>query len=163
MLYYQAAKALKNKINNLKIIVTKADNVTFNLPNDIIVESDDIYGAMKYSKAAITTSGTASLECAIMDTPEVVCYKLSGMSYFITNLMNKSPFISMVNLIAGRMVVPEYLQNRVNQKNIIDALLPLLSDTAERKKMLEGMSEVRRSLGMPGVYDRAAEAILQRT
>jgi lipid-A-disaccharide synthase len=98
-----------------------------------------------------------------MDTPEVVCYKLSGMSYFITNLMNKSPFISMVNLIAGRMVVPEYLQNRVNQKNIIDALLPLLSDTAERKKMLEGMSEVRRSLGMPGVYDRAAEAILQRT
>ena len=163
MLYYRAAKALKNKINNLKIIVTKADNVTFNLPNDIIVESDDIYGAMKYSKAAITTSGTASLECAIMDTPEVVCYKLSGMSYFITNLMNKSPFISMVNLIAGRMVVPEYLQNRVNQKNIIDALLPLLSDTAERKKMLEGMSEVRRSLGMPGVYDRAAEAILQRT
>ncbi|MEE3302487.1 MAG: lipid-A-disaccharide synthase [Candidatus Neomarinimicrobiota bacterium] len=163
MLYYRAAQALKNKIKNLKIIITKADNVIFNLPNDVIIEPDDIYGAMKYSKAAITTSGTASLECAIMDTPEVVCYKLSGMSYLITNLMNKSPFISMVNLIAGRMVVPEYLQNQVNQKNIVDALLPLLNDTAERKKMLEGMSEVRRSLGMPGAYDRAAEAILQRT
>ena len=161
-LYYNSALSLKSKIDNLKIIVTKADNVNFNLPDDVIIESDDVYGAMKYSKAAITTSGTASLECAIMDTPEVVCYKLSQISYLISSLMNKSPFISMVNLIAGRMVVPEFLQRQVTQKNIIEALIPLLSDTVERKKMLEGMSQVRRSLGMPGAYDRAAEAILKR-
>ena len=161
-LYYNSALSLKSKIDNLKIIVTKADNVDFNLPDDVIIESTDIYGAMKYSKAAITTSGTASLECAIMDTPEVVCYKLSQISYLISSLMNKSPFISMVNLIAGRMVVPEFLQRQVTQNNIIEALIPLLSDTVERKKMLEGMSQVRRSLGMPGAYDRAAEAILKR-
>ena len=68
----------------------------------------------------------------------------------------------MVNLIAGRMVVPEFLQRQVTQNNIVEALLPLLSDTVERKKLLEGMSQVRRSLGKPGAYDRAAEAILKR-
>ena len=117
---------------------------------------------MQYSKAAITTSGTASLECAILDTPEVVCYKLSSMSYFISKLVNKAPFISMVNLIGGRLVVPEFLQHKANQDNIVKSILPLLKETSERKRMLDGMSQVRRSLGIPGVYDRAADAILSR-
>ena len=130
---------------------------------EILIESDDVYSAMQYYKAAITTSGTASLECAIMDTPEVVCYKLSSMSYLISSLVNKAPFISMVNLIGGRIIVPEFLQHKANQRNIVNSLLPLLNETVERKNMLDGMSEVRRSLGIPGVYDRAAEAILSRT
>ena len=60
------------------------------------------------------------------------------------------------------MGVPEFLHSHVTHNNIIEALIPLLSDTVERKKMLEGMSQVRRSLGIPCAYDRAAEAILKR-
>ena len=162
-LYLKCANEVANTINNLKVIVAKADNVSINVPSDILVETEDIYSAMQYAKAAITTSGTASLECAIMDTPEVVCYKLSSVSYLISSLVNNAPFISMVNLIGDRIIVPEFLQHKANQRNIVDSILPLLQETIERKNMLDGMSEVRRSLGIPGVYDRAAEAILSRT
>jgi lipid A disaccharide synthetase len=68
----------------------------------------------------------------------------------------------MVNLIGSRLVVPEFLQYKANQRAIVDSIVPLLKETAERKKMLDGMSQVRRSLGIPGVYDRAADAILSR-
>ena len=161
-LYLKCANEIGETIENLKVIITKADNVSLNVPDDVLIEDEDIYAAMQYAKAAITTSGTASLECAIMDTPEVVCYKLSSMSYLISSLVNKAPYISMVNLIAGRIVVPEFLQYKANQRSICDSLLPLLKETVERKNMLDGMSQVRRSLGIPGVYDRAADAILSR-
>ena len=161
-LYLKCANEIGGTIENLKVIITKADNVSFNVPDDVLIEDEDIYAAMQYAKAAITTSGTASLECAIMDTPEVVCYKLSSMSYLISSLVNKAPYISMVNLIAGRIIVPEFLQYKANQRSICDSLLPLLNETVERKNMLDGMSQVRRSLGIPGVYDRTADAILSR-
>ena len=161
-LYLKCANEIGGTIENLKVIITKADNVSLNVPDDVLIEDEDIYAAMQYAKAAITTSGTASLECAIMDTPEVVCYKLSSMSYLISSLVNKAPYISMVNLIAGRVVVPEFLQYKANQRSICDSLLPLLKETVERKNMLDGMSQVRRSLGIPGVYDRAADAILSK-
>ena len=68
----------------------------------------------------------------------------------------------MVNLIAGRIIVPEFLQYKANQRSICDSLLRLLKEPVERKNMLDAMSQVRRSLGIPGVYDRAADAILSR-
>ena len=162
-LYCDVANKIKKKIERLKVIVTKASGVSFSLSDDFLIESEDIYGAMKYSKAAITTSGTASLECAMLDTPEVVCYRLSTTSYAISKLLNKSPFISMVNLIAKRKIVPELLQRSANVNNILNNILPLLSNTDKRKTMLSGMSQVRRSIGMPGVYERAAQAIINRT
>ena len=161
-LYLKCANEIGGTIENLKVIITKSDNVSLNVPDDVLIEDEDIYAAMQYAKAAITTSGTASLECAIMDTPEVVCYKLSSMSYLISSLLNKAPYISMVNLIAGRIIVPEFLQYKANQRSICHSLLPLLKEPVERKNMLDGMSQVRRSLGIPGVYDRAADAILSR-
>ena len=116
---------------------------------------------MSYAQAAITASGTAALECAVMDTPEVVCYKLSFVSAFIAKRLNKAPFISMVNLIVNRKVVTEFLQNEVRVDNIVEAVIPLLSHTNERKNMLLSFDEMRRSLGLPGVYKRAAESIMK--
>tara|TARA_B100002052_G_scaffold163151_1_gene148558 strand:- start:704 stop:913 length:210 start_codon:yes stop_codon:yes gene_type:complete len=69
----------------------------------------------------------------------------------------------MVNLIANKKIVPELLQRRANVNNILNNILPLLSNTDKRKTMLSGMSQVRRSIGMPGVYERAAQAIINRT
>ena len=95
-LYLKCANEIGETIENLKVIITKADNVSLNVPDDVLIEDEDIYAAMQYAKAAITTSGTASLECAIMDTPEVVCYKLSSMSYLISSLVNKAPYICLL-------------------------------------------------------------------
>ena len=79
------------------------------------------------------------------------------------NKLNKTPFISMVNLIANRKIVTEFVQSGVKVKNIVREITPLLSNTKKRKDMLLGFDEVRRSLGLPGVYKRAAESIMKKT
>jgi len=69
----------------------------------------------------------------------------------------------MANLVADKKIIPELIQNDVTKKQIIKAIRPLLQTTPERRKMLEGFSGVRRNLGLPGAYKRAAEAIIKRT
>ena len=164
LVYLAAAKQLQASDNKLKILIGKAPGVTLpHLSKNILVETEDIRAAIAHSRAAITTSGTASLECAVLDTPEVVCYKLSALSGILAKVLNKAPFISMVNLIGKREIVPEFVQSEVTAEGIVAKTKPLLSNTKERRAMLDGYSEVRRSLGLPGAYNRAAEAILKRT
>ncbi|MBC8344803.1 MAG: lipid-A-disaccharide synthase [Candidatus Marinimicrobia bacterium] len=156
--------ALRQEKPDLKVIVGKAGGVE--IPKNIkglIVEDEDIRAAMAFGTVALTASGTATLECAVLDIPEVVFYKLSTISGIIANKLNKSPFAAMVNLIAGREVVREFLQKDATEKNLANALNILLEPSKERRGVLSGYDEVRRSLGIPGVYDRAAEMILKRT
>ena len=159
--FYESAMKIKEK-EDVEIVVGKYRGVKLPDQKNIIIEKDDVYAAMSYAQAAITASGTAALECAVMDTPEVVCYKLSFVSAFIAKRLNKAPFISMVNLIVNRKVVTEFLQNEVRVDNIVEAVIPLLSHTNERKNMLLSFDEMRRSLGLPGVYKRAAESIMKK-
>ena len=164
LVYLSAAKQLQELDNKLKIIIGKAPGVTLpRLGENTLIETKDIRAAITHSRAAITTSGTASLECAVLDTPQVACYKLSAFSGFIAKALNKAPFVSMVNLIGERMIVPELVQSEVTVKRIIENIKPLLKNTKERRTTLDGYSEIRRSLGLPGAYRRAAEAILKRT
>ena len=161
-IFYKSAMEIKEK-QDVDIVVGKFNGITLPEDKDILIENDDIYAAISYAKAAITASGTASLECAVLDTPEVVCYKLSYISGLILKKLNKTPFISMVNLIANRKIVTEFVQSGVKVKNIVSEITPLLSNTKQRKDMLLGFDEVRRSLGLPGVYKRAAESIMKKT
>jgi len=161
-IFYKSAMEIKEK-QDVDIVVGKFSGITLPEQKDVLIENDDIYAAISYAKAAITASGTASLECAVLDTPEVVCYKLSYISGLILKQLNKTPFISMVNLIANRKIVTEFVQSGVKVKNIVSEITPLLSNTKQRKDMLLGFDEVRRSLGLPGVYKRAAESIMKKT
>ena len=161
-IFYKSAMEIKEK-QDVDIVVGKFSGITLPEQKDVLIENDDIYAAISYAKAAITASGTASLECAVLDTPEVVCYKLSYISGLILKKLNKTPFISMVNLIANRKIVTEFVQSGVKVKNIVSEITPLLSNTKQRKEMLLGFDEVRRSLGLPGVYKRAAESIMKKT
>ena len=161
-IFYKSAMEIKEK-QDVDIVVGKFSGITLPEQKGVLIENDDIYAAISYAKAAITASGTASLECAVLDTPEVVCYKLSYISGLILKQLNKTPFISMVNLIANRKIVTEFVQSGVRVKNIVREITPLLSNTKQRKDMLLGFDEVRRSLGLPGVYNRAAESIMKKT
>ena len=163
-IYISAAKELQRQQKNLKIVIAKAPGITLPIiDEDILVEKDNIRAAISHAKAAITTSGTASLECAVLDTPQIVCYKLSRFSSVLANYLNNAPYISMANLVADKKIIPELIQNDVTKKQIIKAIRPLLQTTLERRKMLEGFNGVRRNLGLPGAYKRAAEAIIKRT
>ena len=163
-IFIKTIDELKTKFSNLQIIVGQAPNVQiFPLPDNIKVEHDS-RKAMVVATAALVSSGTATLECAVEDTPLVVCYKLSGLSWALAKQQIKVNYVSLVNIIADKNIVPEVLQKKMTVHNLCNAISPLLNEKSnERKIMLSGFEEVRKSLGVPGVYKRAAEAIIGRT
>lgn len=163
-IFLRTVDLIKKSMGALQIVVGKASGVK--IPpagEDVCIENENPREAILHGTAALVASGTATLECAVIDTPAVVCYRLSDFSFSFIRSISKVPFASIVNVIAEREIIPEFLQNRMTPENLTRALLPLLDQTRERKSMLLGFEEVRRTLGMPGVYERAAEAILKKT
>ena len=160
----QTVKMLKEINSLIQVMVGKAPNISLShIPNDFKIE-ENARKAIVAGTVAIVSSGTATLECAVEDTPIVVCYKLSSISWWMANNMTSVKYASMVNLIADENIVPEFLQYNMTEENLVKSVLPLLnSKSIERKKMLSGFDKVRRTLGMPGVYDRAAKAIISKT
>jgi lipid-A-disaccharide synthase len=155
---------VKKEVPGLQCIFGKAPGIKTNqLPAGVKIESEHPISAIQFGTAALAASGTVTLECAVLDTPVVVSYKLSLLSYQFIKWMSKVPFVSIVNLIADRKIVPEFLQSQMTPDNLAKAVMPLLSKTSDRKTMILGYEEVRRTLGLPGVYQRAAEAVLSRT
>ena len=154
---------LQNKIENLQVVVVPAPGINLNdIPANFKIEPN-ARKAITNATAAIVSSGTATLECAMEDTPIVVCYKFNFLSWIIIKFITNVRHASIVNLIANESIVEEYLQNKMTPKNLATAIQPLLDKSNEiRKIMLAKFDTVRRTLGMPGVYDRAAEAIISR-
>ena len=163
-IFLQTVKMLKEINSLIQVMVGKAPNISLShIPNDFKIE-ENARKAIVAGTVAIVSSGTATLECAVEDTPIVVCYKLSSISWWMANNMTSVKYASMVNLIADENIVPEFLQYNMTEENLVKSVLPLLnSKSIERKKMLSGFDKVRRTLGMPGVYDRAAKAIISKT
>ena len=123
---------------------------------DVHVVTAERQALMASCRAVMAASGTVTLELALLDTPMVVCYKLSPISYFLAKMLIHVPFFSLVNLIAEKKVVPELLQHEVSAESIAANLMPLLDDGAARSEMLTGLALVRARLGTPGASARVA-------
>lgn len=119
------------------------------------------YGIIKSSALALTASGTATVEIAILERPMIIFYKVSPFAYFFLKKMVKLPYIGMVNIIAKKEIVPEFIQGRANAEKILPTALALLEQKEKREKMSEQLRRVKKSLGNPGAADRAAEIILK--
>ncbi len=115
------------------------------------------YDLVINSRAAIVTSGTATLETAILNVPQVVCYKTSPLSYFIAKRLIKVPYISLVNLIMDREVVKELIQDDLNTSNLKLELEQIISNAQQRTKMLSEYDELRTVLGDADVSALAAD------
>ena len=131
------------------------------LNNNINVIFGRTYDILAISEAAVVTSGTATLETALIGTPEVVCYKGSSISYRIAKRLIKIRFISLVNLILDREAVKELIQHECNPRNIRDEVGKLLGETSERKKMISDFDELRRLLGEGGASLKVARSLLK--
>ena len=119
-----------------------------------------IYQLLQLSSAAMVTSGTATLETALFDVPEVVCYKANKISYIIARQLAKVRFICLVNLIMDREVVKELIQNDLTPNNVANELKSLLASSKRQKKLLEDYEELKAVLGNAGASDKAAETII---
>ena len=123
---------------------------------------DKTYSLLQHSEVALVTSGTATLETALFRVPQVVCYYVMAgrLASFIFHHFFHIPYISLVNLIAGREVVRELFGARFSEANIREELERLTCDTAYRERMLEGYDAVIRRLGAPGASREAARLIV---
>jgi lipid-A-disaccharide synthase len=115
------------------------------------------YDALSAADCAIVASGTATVEAALLGTPMVVVYRVSPTSAFVLKRMVRSPFIAMVNLIAGRRVVPELIQDQFTSEAVVEEVRNLLGSPAARDEMKAGLAEVRTKLGPGGAIERAAD------
>jgi lipid-A-disaccharide synthase len=119
------------------------------------------YNALAAADAAIVSSGTATVEAALLDVPMVVVYRLSPLTALLAKPLVRTPFFSMVNLIAGKRAVPELIQNDLTPSRVSSEVLRLLNDQGARETIRRDLAEVRQRLGPPGAVDRAADAIVQ--
>src|ERR1700675_771330 len=117
------------------------------------------YNALAAADAAIVSSGTATVEAALLDAPMVVVYRVTALTAMLAKPLVRTSYFSMVNLIAERGVVPEPIQKDFTPAKVAQEVLRLLNDPRQREDLRAGLAEVRRRLGPPGAVDRAADAI----
>ena len=118
------------------------------------------YEILRNSKAALIKSGTSTLETALLDVPQVVCYTGNWLSYRIARQLIQVKYISLVNLILDRPLVQELIQDDLNKENLTSALTEILQPE-NAAAMRAGYAELRKVLGGGGASERAAKAILK--
>jgi lipid-A-disaccharide synthase len=126
-------------------------------PAEVLARTDDV---LEIADVAITASGTATVQSALHGRPMVVVYRLSPLSFRLARRFVHVDNVAMVNLIAGRRIVPELIQDDCTAKNIAMETLALLTDADRADETRRALSEVRTKLGAPGASGRAAEAVL---
>lgn len=119
------------------------------------------YDLMHICTACVASSGTATLETALMELPTVLVYKLAPFTWFLANLLVHVKYAGLPNLLLNREVTPELLQDRANAENIVSIVLPWLEDEKKREKNVEEIREVRKALGSGGAVHRVAELIIK--
>jgi len=116
---------------------------------------DDAYNLLSVADAALVTSGTATLETALFNVPQVVCYRGGWAAYQVYKRVIRVPFVSLVNLIASREVVKELLQYDLTKENLTEELSKITINPTTRQYQLDGYAEIRMILGEKGASERA--------
>lgn len=142
--------------------MTDADYAPYvrNMPVKIIY--GETYRLLVQAQAALVTSGTATLETALLRIPQVVCYSGEGgrFSYYMFKTFVKVKYISLVNLIFGDEVVKELMMQHLTERNVLNELSRILYSDRDREKMLRNYDEVIRRLGEPGASGRFAKMMV---
>jgi len=159
-LLIKASQLIKKQIPaEFKIFCLPAFADKYNsLPYPVVVEND--YSERSSLSLAITTSGTVSLENALLGIPMVVYYKLSKFNYFVAKLLANIRYITMVNILLDKMLVPELIQDDATPEKISKAVIELLEDKNRLDSIKDELLNLRALLGSPNVAKRAARIIL---
>lgn len=159
-----------SSFENYRLVIAGAPNIEEDyyhrfIPKGMEVEIrfGETYETVLHADAALVTSGTATLETALLRTPQVVCYytPCGKLVKALRAMLLKVPFISLVNLIAGSEVVPELVADRMTVENICSYLRGILPGGKDRQTMLDGYGRMADILGPAGASDRTAELMVK--
>jgi len=162
-----AAQILLKRINNVKFVISLAPDVKRKSVEEIVnkkkgaadfeIVSGQVRKIFEKSSVVIAASGTVTLESAIAGTPMVIIYKVSPISYWLGRAMIQVKHIGLVNLITGKKIVPELLQDQASPIRIADTVFSMLSDAPGLEKLRLELLQVKDALGGPGAADRVAD------
>jgi len=165
-LMLKTADILKKK-SNVQFALLKSSGVDEEVyqnalkdsPLRLTVFSDDTARCLSISDFVLTSSGTATLECAIMERPMIITYKTSFSTFLAFKLLSKTPFIGLVNIIAKKEVSPEVAQYDATPERLASRIFSIISSNEELNKQINDLRQVKCSLGTPGASKRTAEII----
>jgi lipid-A-disaccharide synthase len=151
-----------------QFILAQASSIDDNLIQTLLRDSpvpvrvihDRATEVMALSDVLLIASGTATLQAAVVGTPMVLLYKTSPLTYRLARWLITVKWIGLVNLVGGRLIVPELVQNEATDERLCREVLHLLRDPSAYNEMKEGLRQVRLSLGEPGASNRAAQVVL---
>ncbi|OGW86707.1 MAG: lipid-A-disaccharide synthase [Omnitrophica bacterium RIFCSPHIGHO2_02_FULL_46_11] len=166
----RVAKRIYDRIPGTQFLLSESNTLSPELYETILMnarptypirrvrnQSYDIFNASDF---AMVSSGTATLEAGLASIPFVILYKTAWSTFFLGRRLIRIPYIGLVNVVAGRKIVPEFLQHEIRTETIAQEAAYLLEHQDLREKMISDLKEVRGKLGEPGAAHRAAEAVL---
>ncbi len=164
-----AAQIMHHEDPRFQFLILKAPNLDGKLfkkyleqkPFMIKLLDGHFHNGLNACDLCVVTSGTATLETALLLKPMVVVYKTSFFTYFLAKALIKIPYIGLVNVVAGKKIVPECIQDDANGQKIADELKKIYKNPAEFDKICAELEKVKASLGESGASKRAAENIIQ--
>jgi len=165
----ESAQQLSRQFGNLQFILPVAPGLkkeeivrlTEDTDLTITIADDSIYEVIDISYLVIVASGTATLETALLSTPMVIIYKMSPLTYLVGRKLVKVDHIGMANIIAGKKVVPELIQNEATAERITLEATRMLEDSLYHQSICEELASTNKKLGKPGASKRAAKIALK--
>ena len=127
---------------------------------EVKIAEGKTYDCLNICNLALVTSGTATLETAIMQKPFLIVYKMNLLNYLLYRPQVKIPFIGIVNIIAGRKIIGEFIQFKATPQNIANETLRILGNPTELETINNDLSQLKLSLGSPGASERAAKIVV---
>lgn len=163
------AEMIRMKYPDAEFFLPLSPNVQMSLVEKILgslkvrIVPSPAYVLRRRAAFALTASGTATLENALLGLPMAVIYSLMPLTYLIGRMLVRIDKIGLVNIVAEEKIVPEYIQYAARPLDISEYVIRFLSDESLQKSVARGLDRVRESLGIPGASDRAAALVLQGT
>ncbi len=163
----KACEKIKEKLPDAEFMLSRRQELDKSIYNKIIFSStikphsleNRPYEIMDVASLVIVSSGSATLETAIMQRPMVVIYKTSFITWLFAKNLIKIPDIGLVNVVAGKRIVPELVQFQVNAENIAKEALEILKDRHKQEEIKEELRQVKQKLGSSGAISRASHLI----
>lgn len=159
---------IKNKIKDVQFIIAKSPQVEWRIYDrilqginlDLKIVDGQTYDCINAADFCLVASGTATLETAILERPFVIAYKLGILNYLLYRPQIRLPYIGMVNIVAGRKIIPEFIQFKATPKNISEEVLKILQEPLRLQDMKNDLAQVKSAFGEKGASLRAAKIIL---